>query len=420
VHNASAAKPRQTDLVATYGPDHYLIEAKWEQHPADVSHIDGIRSRLGRTAGTVIGVIIAVGGFSDTAVDDILRDRSTPILVFDRSDLDRILAEPDELLHMLRRKRTDLVVHGRVNIGTDEDLRFQLARPRPLSDFPDSRVQLLDSNGQPLPHITCGGGFGQFTYTQELPDIDWVTAGGCGVSIDMSLRPYTAEGLPEVLHELHRMGWITDHPRWSIQQSSRNWHGVGARSFIEALRKWAERVQDLPDAHHSEEIAFYDTFTGGYYSLTASIANYNFRQVRVRELSFQLIGTPLDASPFQHIHDTFNVVEPSYFRPRVEQAVKRHRLSHRVRLEPVGYVVIQEQTNDKPMVCGILARNPFSGSTELDIPDDWPGILEHTDLLVCDIRSYHGLDFPKEEYFLYMWEFVSTSDADVIRLVADW
>lgn len=62
VRNAGAAKPRQTDLVATYGPDHYLIEAKWEQHPADVSHIDGVRSRLGRTAGTVIGVIIAVGG----------------------------------------------------------------------------------------------------------------------------------------------------------------------------------------------------------------------------------------------------------------------------------------------------------------------------------------------------------------------
>lgn len=51
-HNPGAAKPRQTDLFATYGSDRFLIEAKWRQQPVDVSHVADVRDRLGRIEGT--------------------------------------------------------------------------------------------------------------------------------------------------------------------------------------------------------------------------------------------------------------------------------------------------------------------------------------------------------------------------------
>ncbi|MFI1189396.1 restriction endonuclease [Streptomyces californicus] len=74
--NASVAKPRQTDLVARYGDTWYLIEVKWHNEPADISVFDSVRSRMERAASSaVVGVIISVNGFTDSAVEDL---RGTP------------------------------------------------------------------------------------------------------------------------------------------------------------------------------------------------------------------------------------------------------------------------------------------------------------------------------------------------------
>jgi hypothetical protein len=74
--NASVAKPRQTDLVARYGNTWYLIEAKWHNEPANINVFDSVRSRMERAASSaVIGVIISVNGFTDSAVKDLRATR---------------------------------------------------------------------------------------------------------------------------------------------------------------------------------------------------------------------------------------------------------------------------------------------------------------------------------------------------------
>jgi hypothetical protein len=420
-HNPGAAKPRQTDLFATYGTDRFLIEAKWEQQPSDVSRVGDVWDRLRRTEGTVIGVIFSVAGFSVTVAEEIIRDRTKSILLFGEPELLRVLKRPEELVPLLRKKREQLVVHGRVHLEVAESPKRGKARP--LSAVPSTDVKLLDLDHHELPRLTTGGQFGQFVFAQDLSDIDWVPGSGHGVSLDMSINPHTAEGVVDVLFELHRMGWVTERPRWSIQQSSTNWHGIGAQSFAVALREWKKRTQSMPDAHHTEEIAYYDTCTGGYFSLTAGIAHHPSRIVYTCDLSFQLVGMPLDANPFQHLHEVFDISEPSYFRPRAEQAVTHHwrSESNTVPLEPNGYLVARDGigSTKEDWVIGIVAKNPYR-YRDKNNPDGWPELVAQSELLICDLRSHHPLNKPREGYRLFNWQTKWTSDALAVRVVADW
>lgn len=238
----------------------------------------------------------------------------------------------------------------------------------------------------------------------------------------MSIGSHDAEGIVDILYELHRMGWVTERPRWSIQQSNVGWHGVGAKNFVVAVRDWEGRTRDLPDLHHTEEVAYCDTCAGGYFSLEASIAHHASRVVYSCSLSFQLVGVPLDANPILHLREVFDVSESNYFRPRDEQSVKRHRYYHSdaVRLELVGYLVTMKTASEKvDWVTGIVAKNPYLGRSENN-PDDWPELVAQNELLICDLRSHHPLDNPRDGYKLFAWEVTRTSDVLVTRMLADW
>lgn len=93
--------------------------------------------------------------------------------------------------------------------------------------------------------------------------MDWAFGSGSGVSLEVPVRPYDEDGIVQLLHELNSMGWTSAGPRWNIQQSGANWHGVGAWEFVEALRAWKKREQSLDDAHHSEQVSYFDTCQGG-------------------------------------------------------------------------------------------------------------------------------------------------------------
>src|SRR4051794_35601676 len=68
--NPGAARPRQTDLLATKVAEVYLIECKWRSVKADIADIDGLRARLRRTHGA-IGLFVGMAGFSGTAISDV-------------------------------------------------------------------------------------------------------------------------------------------------------------------------------------------------------------------------------------------------------------------------------------------------------------------------------------------------------------
>ncbi|MFE5893214.1 restriction endonuclease [Streptomyces sp. NPDC056462] len=425
--NASVAKPRQTDLVARYGETWYVIEAKWLSGPASVDVFDAVRSRMERAASSaVIGVIISVNGFTDDAVEDlrVRRDRG-PILLFGEEELTQVLSTPRSLVNLLQVKREELITHGRVHLAAAPRPR---RRRRPATDLPGSEVRLLDRDLQPLRYVTSGGGFGEFVFTEELPDVDWAFGSGSGVSLDVPVRPFNQDGIVELLYGLDSMGWTSAAPRWNLQQSGANWHGVGAREFVEALRAWKEREKTLDDAHDTEQVSYFDTCQGGgFYTLTASIAMHHFRSVYDCHLSFQLPGVPMDFQPIRHLFEQFDAVAFSYFRPLSSPAVVRHHPEERVALEAVGYVVSHSdlelaETDGVPTewVTGLVVRNPHRRERGKSDSEEWPGRVTESELLVCALRSHHPVSEPKAAYHLCSWEYARTSEVVVLRPVADW
>ncbi|WP_331732326.1 restriction endonuclease (plasmid) [Streptomyces sp. NBC_00015] len=424
--NASVAKPRQTDLVARYGDTWYLIEAKWHNEPADITVFDGVRSRMERAASSaVIGVLISVNGFTGPAVEDlrVRRDRG-PILLFGEDELTQVLSTPRSLVNLLQVKREELITHGRVHLAAAPEPR---RRRRPATGLPGAEARLLDLDLKPLPYVTSGGGFGEFIFVPELPDVDWAFGNGSGVSLDVPVRPYNEDGIVELLYGLDSMGWTSAGPQWNIQQSGANWHGVGAREFVEAMRAWKKREESLEDAHHTEQITYFDTCQGGgFYTLTAGIASHRSRAVYDCHLSFQLPGVPVDFQPIRHLFEQFDAAAFSHFRPLNSPAVVRHHPEQRVPLEVVGYVVSHSELDllecdeeSAEWVTGLVVRNPYRGEARHS-SDEWPGRVSESELLVCALRSHHQLNEPKEVYRLYSWEYARTSDALALRPVADW
>jgi hypothetical protein len=254
--NAGIARPRQTDLAASYGDLSYLIEAKWLNTPADVDVFDAVRSRLERAASaSVLGVIISVSGFTKSVVEEVVNCRGRqPVLLLGEEELTQALRSPESLVNVLRVKRNELVTHGRVHLAAEAKPR---RRRRPSGDLPASDLTLLDADLKPMPYIAAKGDFADLVFTQELPDVDWVPAGGSGVCVDLPIGAFDESGLADLLYALNSMGWTTLRPRWNIQQSNMNWHGVGAREFLDTLRAWKKRYKGL-DVHHTEQVTYFD------------------------------------------------------------------------------------------------------------------------------------------------------------------
>jgi hypothetical protein len=226
------------------------------------------------------------------------------------------------------------------------------------------------------------------------------------------------------------MGWSTEHARWSIQQFATNWHGMGMSAFAEALRGWRERYKGI-ETHDSEEFCYFDRCDGGFYSLTATISAEKTRSARYTTLSFQLAGIPLDIGPFKELATALDVGYSYYFRPMDRQSIKKNlnlRQSHQVTLEPIAFIAEHDDTFRAfgliPLwVRGIVAKNPFYSpdATLAERQPDWlPPQVFDSELLICDLRSWHQTDQKKDRYELVGCESARTADATIVRLVADW
>jgi Restriction endonuclease len=142
--NPRAARPRQTDLVATKVAEAYLIECKWRSDKATIDDLDTLRSRLRRTDRGMTGILVSMSGFTGTVVSDVGNHRSQPILLLSHDEIKALAATPDDLPLLLQRKKTALVTDGEVLL--DEPPRTG-ARRRRAQDVPASTRQFMLTNG---------------------------------------------------------------------------------------------------------------------------------------------------------------------------------------------------------------------------------------------------------------------------------
>jgi restriction endonuclease len=422
---AGVSSPRQVDLLATRESEIYLVETKWLRRPVDVDAIEQLFTRLEPVPPGVIGVLVSYSGFTQSVIDKVREKAHRPTLLISGLELEQTLLWNEEFLGLLRGKKKQLLTHRRVSLDefpAHEDRRRKIR----VSELPNAKTEFLLPNGERMPWFETSGGFGMFTFAREIPDIDWVRGGGHGVSLDLSLKNQTQEDFIAMIGEMVDMGWVTAKGSWSIQQATKNWHGFGPRTLATALRQWRKRYLNL-EIHHTEELCYVDEVDDGFYSITASISADQRRYVWRVELSFQLTGIPLYLESIQHLATELGFTEGLHFRPRDSQSITRVHLPHDDRsliIEPEALVVNKsDSVLNEEWVVGIVIENPYrrgGNRRNNELPEGVTGYLRESEHIVCSLRSWHSVERDKLEYSLQGFETSWTSDALVVRGIADW
>jgi hypothetical protein len=421
----ATARPRQTDLLATRGNDAYLIETKWRKSKANINDVDSLFSRLDAVPHAVIGVLVSHSGFTASAVERVEQRSERPVLLIAGEELEQVVRWDEDITRVLSRKKALLLVHRKA---------FTLPSRRSHSVGSPSSGELLTAsakfvfpNGAGADQVFGLGTFGQFTFAQELPDIDWDAGEGYGVTLDMRIPVYDQDGIISLLRHLSSMGWTTQDASWSIQQSTINWFGFGSREFARAIVNWGNRYRGI-STHHSEEFCYFDKCDGGFYCLTAKISADESRAVTYIMLSFQLAGIPLETESFKELARIFDVNHSLYFRQMERKSLLKALNppdAYRLPLEPVAFIVENDNIfgDTRDWVRGIVARNPFysPNSTLAERQPDWlPEYTFDSELMICGLRSWHLLEDPKLRYELWGCKSARTADAVIVQPIAEW
>ncbi|WP_143082664.1 restriction endonuclease [Nonomuraea wenchangensis] len=436
--NAGAAKPRQVDLFATRDTESYLIETKWRSDKSGIDDIDSLRSRLRRVPAHVTGLLVSIGGFSETVIADLATNTAQPVILLSGGELEQILLDRESLLRLLHRKKEALLAHGTVLLDAALMQTMSARSRKSAAVLPVSPAEFMWPDGHRSRVLDCRGEFGQFVFAREIPDIDWMPAAGFGVALDLYPKIYGEQSLLDLIDTLSNLGWVTGQACWSIQQASQNWHGLGAAEFATALPRWAERAAH-DDSHHSEECCYTDVCDGGFYTLTANLAAHQSRLVSMVNLSFQLQGIPLDLSPLMQLCKAVGVHEAVHFRPLHSRSITRSErfpLRSQTDIEVVAYVVqhddfdllldpdrdAQSTTTMRPAewVTGIVIRNPLFGKSapaEMD-PDLRP--LQSSELIICNLAHHHPLGYERVTYYADRVECARSINAQLFAVSCNW
>jgi hypothetical protein len=417
--NPRAARPRQTDLIATKGEDRYLIECKNLSRKADVDDVDSLRSRLGRTHGA-FGLLVSMAGFSSTAISEVSIRRDQPILLLSGDELRHLGHWPAGLLDLLWTKRQALLLDGQVLV--DEPARRRKVRRPPL---PGSLARFTIHDEEPTSMFVSGGGFGMLTFAQHLEDIDWVSASGNGVALDISVPVRSERDFVEVMSTLADLGWATTEACWSIQQARTVWHGFGAAAFMQEMPRWKARAE-TQQAHHSEEFCYVDNCPGGFYTLTSKLTAEKWRLAERTTLSFQLQGIPLDLGPLRQLCRALGVHDNVYFRPREEKSIVRVEFPQWMRdiQTPRALVTTVDDIDQRTWVSGLVAPNPLRDPRWRADPgphDSHLRELEDFEYLVYRLPEFHYAgDGRAYTYTLRDIERARTSEGSIFLLNARW
>jgi restriction endonuclease len=423
VPNARTAKPRQTDLLATRGDITYLVETKWRKSKANINDVDSLFARLDSAPPTVTGLMVSYAGFTREVVAKVELRSNRPVILLNGDELEQLVDWDRDIATLLARKKSFLLTHRRVFFVEAGDRRTSPRKGR-LAVSPAEFVSL---DGTRSKWIHGAGDFGEFAFVQELPDVDWNSIEGRSVTLDVDVPVHDERGIVALLHHLSDLGWATAAARWSIQQATTNWHGMGVSEFAQALQGWRQRYKGIP-THHSEEFCYFDVCDGGFYALTSKISAHYDRSASYTVLSFQLTGIPLDTDPLKELVRAFEVREPCYFRPMERKSVTRKwnlRGADHVLLEPIAFIVEREEVfgTGEELARGIVAKNPYyrPGSPLVERVPDWlPSHVFDSELLICDLHSWHPLSEPRYRYELWGCESARTSDATIVRPIAEW
>ncbi len=427
--NAGAARPRQTDIYAQADDFDILVEVKDRKRSVDINDVDALRSRLGRTAADIVGVIFTTSAITKGAVKAIEADRTREILIFVSDEIRLLRRGRANALTLIQRKRNELRVRGRAWFG-----------PLVAAGYVD--VQLPRSSFE-FQHQGHGSYFASptshadFLYAMEVPDLGWGISNGDGVSLRLDLTLNTMDDLRNMLGYLHEEFGLTTKGTFSIHQSECSWHGCGAKEFVNTVRDWRKRYRDaqFKYVHHSEDIVYVDRLRDGWVVLSTrqrvprpSDLDDQAPHFHSSELAIALPGIPLNAKPFLELC-RYTGNEWGEFQYVAERHCKTMQLEKSLKLKVVGTVAENFSKHegvpgDRRPIVAVLAKNPFYRKRTLpkELSHD-PALLHDlvsTELLLCDLKDWHDEGDVIDAYLLQGFETTFVYRAQLVRPFGTW
>ncbi len=100
---------------------YFLLEAKWENAPADRAALDIFATKVNREAENTLGLFVAISGF-ERAAAEIHSGYHSPLILMDGADLYAVLDDRIDLRELLRRKRRHAAMTGNIFLTATEVL----------------------------------------------------------------------------------------------------------------------------------------------------------------------------------------------------------------------------------------------------------------------------------------------------------
>lgn len=416
--NPKSTKPRQSDLmIIDADKNFFLVEAKHQKKKVGSPEIDEVRTRLRKLPSEIAGIIFSVSGFSDSAIREVEADKTREIFLFNRQEIEHLYSRAANLQGLIIQKRESLRTSGTV---------WFFRPPRHTRHRLRDSTQRFVFDGKFSSSIKLQEGYTRIFFNCGIPDIKCGAFGGDGVALRLRLSIATKKQLHDFLALLDDRFGLSNDGSYIIEQSFASWHGLGAKSFVDEVGRLKERYKN-PDGnhiHHSEDLAYFDSFKDGWILFTArQNANRSkyLAPIYESEVVIQLPGIPVDVTPYATLCKETNNPEARFY-PVSGHESKYVSLKQPIKLETVGLVT--DVRKDGVKVSGFVAKNPFFGLKKLPIEfeakDFSNASLTETELLVCDSTDWHDFGDEIDYYYLRGLEGLWAYSQFIIRPFGTW
>jgi restriction endonuclease len=414
--NPQSAPPRQTDLFASREGQSFLIDAKWFAKPIHVGHVSAVRERLRKCPPDVFGCIFSMSGYTTTAEQEICSDRNPEIHLFSENEIRGIASDALRFGDLLDHKRDQIRRNSTVWFS---DWTPEKAEPPSIEKGPE--VIRLKGHTTGCVFSTTRGD--DVLFARDLLDFSG-THDNSVFSLDLRLHISTITDLHRLLRLVKKHLGLEGADSFAIHQRNAGWYGLGAESFLSSAKNWKRRYADLgwDSYHHSEEIAYFDRLTdGGLVCLTSR--QRVGQQVYLHSSYLQVFfpGIPVDLSAVRRLCKITN--NPDATLEHVQKnPVDQIQFHPRVLIKPIGTIVCE--TDDIPMVTGVIAKNPFFGKPVPTAEGTSLGhslrFLSNNEHLLCSMAQWHPAGAEGHKYEIRYAEACWIGHIPVLHVACDW
>jgi hypothetical protein len=417
--NPRVAKPRQSDLFASYDDVDYLLEAKWLQRRIDASDVDNLRARLQRTPANVVGCIFSMSGYARTAISEVEARREREIIMFQPHEMHDLFSKRVEISDLIKLKRKALRIDGKVWFLGQRHTRESGITPLPKCDI---RIRTGEKETSSVTDAT--GGFEQFIFTRHIPELPWNGFGGYGVGLHLRLEISSVAELRKLLQHVHEQINLSGEGSFAISQAECQWHGFGVENMLSLLEGWQERYRQacLDYVHHSEDIRFFDQSRSGFILFSGRQRVGERYHLHQCEVNIILPGIPVDSRSLVSISEVTGAFEPCFV-PLLERQCQSVHFHPPIPIEPVHQIHSHVHREDQ-IVCGLVVKNPFRNRKKL-IPKNRLGISEIQRLispafLICELSDWHDVSDKISRYHLTRLHTMVIGDTVIFNPAGTW